>query len=627
MGLPIPKLADKTFEEIVGEARALISRYAPEWTDHNLHDPGITFLDLFAWIAEMQMYYLDRVTEAQERKFLEMVGFTPLGLQAARVALSFGNVTAVKTVLAGTQLKTVIGHVEIPFETEEEIVLIPAVLTAVKTVSGSETFDRTEANEREEISYPAFGEGGPEAGATLHLGFDKPLPTGRITVTLLLFEDDLPQPGRHGDEAERVIPSVETTWEYLDGGSWQPLSGEDDGTMALTRSGRVIFDGPPSMDEAKGRFWIRCRFSSGTYEIAPIVSRILLNTVSARQVEAVVNEDIGMGNGLPDQKKMTRKHPIFVGSQVVEIRPGGGAWEVWEETEDLESSGPTARHYLFDPSTGELRFGNGLNGRLPGMTDQIRISYRTTLGSGGNIPEGRTFSIAAADFSGISVTNRAGAVGGKDVESISSAKGRARQDLGTRYRAITADDFETVALSTPGLRVARAKAIMNHNPLYPCVPNFPNWVTVVVLPVSRSSEPPPLPGEGFLDTVARHLDRHRLVTTGVAVVAPTYVKISVACTVKVKKRSSAAAVAALVEKAIMQFLDPLHGGPERKGWPFARSVYPAEVYEVVDAVEGVDYATDVAITAEGEYRETDGIIQIPPVGLVYSGRHAIGVRE
>jgi predicted phage baseplate assembly protein len=235
--------------------------------------------------------------------------------------------------------------------------------------------------------------------------------------------------------------------------------------------------------------------------------------------------------------------------------------------------------------------------------------------------------ITASGFSGISVTNPAAATGGRDVESISSAKARARRDLATRYRAITADDFETVALATPGLRVARAKAIMNHNPLYPCVPNFPNWVTVVVLPVSRSSESPQLPGEGFLDTVARHLERHRLVTTGVSVVAPTTVKISISCTVKVRKRSSAAAVAARVDEAVSRFLDPLHGGPEGKGWPFGRPVYPAEIYQLVDAVEGVDYATDVAITAEGEYRETDGIIRIPPVGLVYSGSHTIGIRE
>lgn len=626
MGLPIPKLADKTFDELVEDARALISRYAPEWTDHNLHDPGITFLELFAWIAEMQMYYLDRMTEEHERKFLEMVGFSQLGPQAARAILTFKEVTSEVTVPAGTQIKAAVGDAGIPFETEEEILLITAALKAVKTVSGSEVFDRTEANEREEISFPAFGDQ-PEAGAALHLGFDKPLPAKRITLAFVLFEEDLPRPGSHGEEAPQVILSVETTWEYLDGGSWQPLTVEDDGTMALTRSGRVILEGPPSMDEVKGLFWIRCRLARGAYEIAPVITRIRLNTITALQVETVVNEDAGSGDGLPDQEIRTRKSPVFGKSQVVEVKPEGGGWEVWKETGDLENSGPTDKHYLFEPATGDVRFGNGLNGRVPGVNDKVRISYRTTLGSGGNIPEERPFAIAPPGFSGILVTNPSAAEGGRDAESIASAKARARKDLGTLYRAITANDFEAVSLATPGLRVARAKAIMNHNPLYPCVPNFPNWITVVVVPVSRSSESTPLPGAGFLDTVARHLERHRLVTTGVSVVAPIYVNISVSCTVKVRRRGSPVAVAALVEEAITHFLDPLHGGPEGNGWPFGRPVYPAEVYEVVDAVEGVDYAMDVAITAVGEHQVNEGIIRIPPVGLVYSGRHTIGMRE
>ena len=54
MSLPVPNLDDKTFEQLIEEARALIPRFAPEWTDHNLHDPGITFMELFAWLAEMK---------------------------------------------------------------------------------------------------------------------------------------------------------------------------------------------------------------------------------------------------------------------------------------------------------------------------------------------------------------------------------------------------------------------------------------------------------------------------------------------------------------------------------------------------------------------------------------------
>jgi hypothetical protein len=541
------------------------------------------------------------------------------------VALTFPDVTAETLIPSNTQMIALIGGDRIPFETEEEITLIPVGLKSVKTVSGSEVVDRTEANGRDGIIFPAFGER-PEVNSALQLGFDNSLPAKDIALTIFLFEDDLPPAGMHGDEEPSVTRSVETVWEYREGGSWLPLVVKDDGTGALTGSGRVIIKGPPAMEQIDGLFWIRCRLAGGAYEIAPLIDRILMNTVTADQIETVLNEDLRTGDGRPGQKKKISKPPVFQESQIVEISQNGGAWQAWEMVDDLENSGPQDRHYLIDAATGEICFGNGLNGLVPGTKDLIRVSYRITLGSKGNILKGQRFIITTSSFSGISVTNEKKADGGQDEESIESTQARARRDLATQYRAITASDFETVALSTPGLRVARAKAITNYHPLYPCVVNFPNWVTVVIVPVTRVL-PTPQPGPGFIETVARYLDRNRLVTTGVSVVAPKYVKISVSSTVKIRKRSSPSAVTALVTDALNKFLDPLSGGPDGKGWPFGRPVYPSEIYQVVDAVEGVDYATGVSLSAEGEYQQVDGIIKIPPVGLIYSGGHAIGIRE
>jgi hypothetical protein len=625
MGLPIPKLADKTFEEIVNEARSLISRYAPEWTDYNLHDPGITFLELFAWLSEMQLYYLDRLTENHYRKFLEMAGFSQKGQQTSKVLLTFSDVAAEALVPTKTQVVALIGGDQIPFETEEEIALIPVNLTSVKTVSDNEVLDRTEANGRDGVIFPAFGEI-PEVNSSLQLGFDNVLPAKDIALTIFLFEDDLPSAGAHGDEVPSVIRSVKTVWEYREGGSWLPLVVKDDGTGAMTGSGRVAIEGPPAMEKVDGLFWIRCRLAGGAYEIPPLIDRILMNTVTGMQIETVRNEDLGAGDGMPGQKKKIGKPPVFQASQIVEIAQNGGAWQEWEKVDDFEDSGPVDRHYLIDTVTGEICFGNGLNGLVPGTNDVIRVSYRTTLGSKGNILKGQRFIITSSGFGGLSVMNPRKSEGGSDMESIEAARARARRDLSTRYRAVTAADFEAVALSTPGIRVARAKAITNYHPLYPCVADFPNWITVVVMPVTRAM-PAPQPGPGFLETVARHLDRHRLVTTGVSVVAPHYVKISVSCTVKIRKRSSLSAVTALVTEALNSFLDPVEGGSDGKGWPFGRPVYPSEIYQVVDAVEGVEYAAGVSVSAEGEYQQKEGIIKIPPVGLVYPGDHRIAASQ
>ncbi|MCH8155473.1 MAG: putative baseplate assembly protein, partial [Proteobacteria bacterium] len=74
MFLDVPKLDDRTFEELFREALALVPRYVPEWTDHNLSDPGITMIELFSWMTEMMLYRLNKVPDKNYVKFLELIG-------------------------------------------------------------------------------------------------------------------------------------------------------------------------------------------------------------------------------------------------------------------------------------------------------------------------------------------------------------------------------------------------------------------------------------------------------------------------------------------------------------------------------------------------------------------------
>ena len=748
MGLSVPELDDKTFDELVNEARALIARYAREWTDHNVHDPGITFIELFAWLAELQIYQLDQVTDENYRKFLKLVGFYPFDTKPARVDITFKNVTAEETIEAGRQVITEVGGERIVFETEEKFTLIPVTLESVKTTYDSKTIDNTLANEEDDIYFYAFGEKAP-VGAELRLGFDKALSDKEIHITFDLFEEDFSYPESHGDEREQVSPSAQVVWEFLGVEKWEELTlKRDDTTLALTRSGRVVFDGPPSMKEKDNRYWIRCRLKEGRYEIVPQINKILLNTISAVQIETI-GEELGTGLGIPEQKVQLKKKPVikrvmfsvddvldwhgllqqlkdqagsgkpspgkriwsmfdlttqnlinqWKGEQEpgdalkyeitnalnnvlesrdlyeinafqdiklvdeakkllfegldfildaevkalnrflieeaypdkiaknrmsIQIQMENGDREDWYEVDDFESSGPDDPQYMFDPEKGEVTFGNGLNGRIPRESQKIRASYKTTLGAKGNLPEGQKWRINKEGFDGILGKNRKAATGGEDAESIEHVKARARKDFREHYRAITSEDYEQLALSTPGLRVARAKAIPNYNPDYPCISAVPGTVTVVVVPHTSEGTVTPGPGEGFIQTILNHLEKHRLVTTDVHVIKPEYVKVSVKCKVQVKKRSSPTKVKKRVKDALNCFLDPLKGGPDEKGWPFGRSVFPSEIYQIIDKVEGVDYATGISITAEG-YQKEDDAIKIPGFALVYSGDHEVEI--
>jgi hypothetical protein len=73
MPIPLPNLDDRTYEDLVEEARALIPSLYPKWTDHNPTDPGIILIELFAWLTEMVIYRLNRVPDANYKTFLQLL--------------------------------------------------------------------------------------------------------------------------------------------------------------------------------------------------------------------------------------------------------------------------------------------------------------------------------------------------------------------------------------------------------------------------------------------------------------------------------------------------------------------------------------------------------------------------
>ncbi|WNZ08060.1 hypothetical protein [Streptomyces sp. 11x1] len=74
MPIELPDLDDLDFDDLVGEARALIPVLLPEWTDHNPGDPGIVLVELLAWLTEMQLYQVDQLPPSHTLKFLRLLG-------------------------------------------------------------------------------------------------------------------------------------------------------------------------------------------------------------------------------------------------------------------------------------------------------------------------------------------------------------------------------------------------------------------------------------------------------------------------------------------------------------------------------------------------------------------------
>lgn len=73
MPLQLPNLDDRTYTDLVKEAIALIPTHAPDWTNYNPSDPGITLIELFAYLSEMLLYRQNQVTDDNIVSFLKLL--------------------------------------------------------------------------------------------------------------------------------------------------------------------------------------------------------------------------------------------------------------------------------------------------------------------------------------------------------------------------------------------------------------------------------------------------------------------------------------------------------------------------------------------------------------------------
>ncbi len=319
---------------------------------------------------------------------------------------------------------------------------------------------------------------------------------------------------------------------------------------------------------------------------------------------------------------------VEIGESLVDSR-----WRDWIRVDDFDSSGPGDPHFVVDPTSGVVTFGDGINGDIPQAADDrnIRIiSLQTCVGAAANIPAQTIRSFAEpflitlpSALSTLRCSQVVAASGGEGIETIEDAQVRARKDLKNQCQAVTSPDFELLARQTPGLRVARAKAI----PLFSAAgkPDPRASVTVIVLPYSLL--PKPVPSDNFRRTVCRHLDRHRLITTQVEVVAPNYVRVSVQATVLLKSGFDIEDSRVAIIKALARFLRPIPEPDDtaNEGWPFGRTVYKSEIYQQIENVEAVDCVETVVLAAEGAGRDENGNITISPLSVVFSGEHQVDV--
>ena len=688
MPLEAPNLDDRRFADIEAEARSLIPRYNPEWTDHNLSDPGITLIQLFAWLGEMILFRMNQVPELNYIKFLELIGVDRKQAVPARAELTFTLTSlALPTVVVprGTRVgakiqppppSAVVPSVLPPaeeepvvFETDEPLIALGAVMKEVQVFDGANYLPVTEENGPSGNFYPAFGSR-PREGNALLLGFasDNPFPTDEINLMVKVWVDPASLTEHPCDFPEESIrPPANVAWEYWDGSTWRKLNLLKDETRALTASGHVYFRGPTGIVKdtigaiEEELYWLRAHLVESQYELAPQLDAVLTNTVRAIAVATIRDEAVGASNGQPDQFFRLRRTPVFadpprsVEERLLEkqsrTKPPTETEQValdqalrereltrgfllevdearglkpWEEVEDFFNSAPDDRHYVLNRASGEVLFSNGERGRIPlaGINNIVVRYYRYGGGARGNVGSNAITDLQTPVAGLDTVNNHWPAENGSDEEAIEDTKARAPKELKARDRAVTSQDFEFLAMQTPGVRVRRAHALPLYHPQFPGV-QVPGVITVIVVP--ESDDPKPIPSEATMETVCAYLNQRRLLTTEVFVAPPKYRQILIEASIVAKPTANPAVVKTNIEDQLTTYLHPLTGGADGQGWLLGDDVLYSEVFRVVLGVEGVQRITDLRIVVDGERMGACENAAIDDDFLVFSDGHDISV--
>ncbi|HYX28645.1 MAG TPA: putative baseplate assembly protein [Pyrinomonadaceae bacterium] len=501
-----------------------------------------------------------------------------------------------------------------------------------------------------------------ETTAALYLGFDKQLPVNNFGLYLNVVDDEL-------DAHPQLI------WEYFNGSGWRELVVNDE-TQQLRFPGIISFI-PEDDSVASPRFdqplhWLRGRLKEDGPPSSPTLVEIESNAVWASQQQTFVNTPLGTSTGMTNQMFQFSQVPILPGQQIevqelsgarantewriiaLQIAPddpkivvelearlaeegtqtdfmyGDGrlrlvrdktkkviqVWVRWEERSNLFDSGRNDRHYVLDHASGLLLFGDGEAGMVPPPGAAISAaSFRTGGGLAGNVPA-KSITQLLGSVSGIqSITNVRAGEGGANGETLEQFAGRAPLSIHHRGRAVTLQDYETMAHeASASIAFARATPMQDQAG----VPRA-GWIKLIVIPLS--SEARPQPSAGLRDEVFRYLETRAPADVAIAqrlfVAGPDYFPLDVTATIAAKNLREAGTVEQQARAALATFLHPLRGGPEGAGWDLGRGVYVSGLARVLGEVVGVDYVKDLSLSVGGQLQGDQ--VNVPIGKIVVEG--------
>ena len=597
------------FDDLVSIARSRLPGLAPEWTDYNIHDPGIMLVDLLAWTADVQTYALSR-NRRDER--LAMAALLAARARGAVPATGFvapsDPVDEVTQVTKGTRLVAT-GGLAPRVETAHAVSLLPVEIESLRSIGPGFVVDQTQVHRRGSEGFAAFGPGAP-AGAELHIVLralhGHALPSDRALTLALGWRiadadgpDDLPS-------ALAPIKALD-----MNGHTLAIVEGAAEPGDVLRRGGVMLFELPADAARDPTRITIVLRQDAPAL-LAPMVLQVVPNALpvaqqasftlrpppaNGRPGQVIAIEPLSLFESdepaaertwlLADDASDSSKAHRAIAITVTEDGVRDMAWPLGE----LDTADPADRRckLLERPDGTEiaLRFGNGINGRVPGEGDALTVRLVLSCGAGGNValPVDWVLNGFRSRWRNVGPIS-----GGVDAEDADGALGRAVDALGAaRLLATSRQLAEAAAALPPSLGIERIDVIDG----WQRGRRRPAVAATRTLLVTRRAPGRATPA--WLRAVRRALAPRIALGERLLVEAPVLRPFGLAVSVEIETGGDPAQVKAAIGRAIG---DRLAGNASHGQWPLGRDVDGTAIAGWVRRIAGVRRVVNVALVAE-----------------------------
>lgn len=579
------------FDRLVEIALSRLPNLAKDWTDYNYSDPGITLVDLLAWVADSQIYSIGRNRLDERMAMARLLGDQPRYAIPARGTLYPSEPISLPFQIGMGTRVTGVGAVVPSLQAVMAIDVWPMAIESLLVRTADGVRDVTDINAQPGASFAAFAQP-PSADAALDIAIKGQFSSGEQRLSLGF------QLAVESETIAKELSDIEI--QYIHDEDVVPVEIVHDDSKGLQRSGAMLLAFTP----AAGTHHV-FRMANRGSALLPKIMQILPNAVPVMQQLDVTVDNL-TATGLPNQTFEIDPAAYFSsdepaadgawrlsGHNPVRVRVSeGGGWidfACLSAEKSLDDADPDQRCFTAIDSSDsgpiEINFGNGINGERPPEFASIEIDLTLSAGARGNVHSSLNWKFAGQ---GVLWRNTLPVAGGENPDTVATMLQRMKRRLRDDRTLATPAQIETAAKALPlAYGIDRASLIEGWQPGR----KRPDSAATRTLVVSRSDAGSET--ASWLAAIQTALRSRLALGEQLFVVAPDWRSVRVKISARAGRGLTAVEIQKTIADELAARLNPV--GKYGATWPLGRTVTRMAVEGWLRRLPGIETINDVEL--------------------------------